>query len=110
MAHVETKNIVRSVALIWSGVQLQVIIRTELYHMGAHFGHSKRMHMKLSSDEVVCCIYLLTVVKTLSVYINYVDSDQTAPSGSTQLDQKASKTFQQTSAADQLYGDWHFKG
>ena len=57
------------------------------------------MHMKISSDEAVCCIYLLTLLNNVSAQVNGVDPDQTAPSASTQLDQKASKAFQQTSAA-----------
>ena len=46
---------------------------------GCSFGALKahvEMHIKLSSDDVVCCIYLLTLVNTLSVYVNNVYPDR----------------------------------
>ena len=72
------------------------------------------MHLKMTSAEVICCIYLLTLLTNVSVEANSVEPDQTAPvgavwSGSTLSDQEASKTFQQTTKADNFCSDWRFK-
>ena len=65
------------------------------------------MHLEMPSTQVVCCIYFLTLMSNVSVEANSVDADQTAFtgafwSGSTLFDQDASKTFQQTTKADDL--------
>ena len=61
----------------------------------------------MASTEVVCCKYLLTLFKSinLSTEANSVDPDQT---GSTPLEQESSKTFRQTTKADNICCDWHF--
>ena len=39
------------------------------------------MHLKMPSAEVVCCIYLLTLLTNVVVVANSVAPDQTAPVG-----------------------------
>ena len=39
------------------------------------------MHMKMTSAEVVCCKYCLTLLTNLSIEANGVDPCQTAPIG-----------------------------
>ena len=66
----------------------------------------KIMKLKLSSANVVCFIYLLTLLTNVSIEANSVDPDQTAP---TLFDQKASEIFQQTTKIDVFCCDWHFE-
>ena len=59
----------------------------------------------MSSAEVICCKYLLSITEELSIEANNVDPEQTAPigavwSGSTLFAIGASLTFQQTRKAD----------
>ena len=60
---------------------------------------SPKMHLEMSSTKVICCIYVLTLLNTLSKVANSVDLDQTA-TGESDLDVHClledSKTFQQT--------------
>ena len=39
----------------------------------------KKMHLKMSSAEVVCCKYLPSITDELSIEANSVDQEQTAP-------------------------------
>ena len=39
----------------------------------------KKMHLKMSSAEVVCCKYLPNITDKLSIEANSVDPEQTAP-------------------------------
>ena len=39
----------------------------------------KKMHLKMSSAEVVCCKYLPYITYELSINANSVDPEQTAP-------------------------------
>ena len=53
------------------------------------------------SAEIICCMYLITLLVNGRIEANSVDPDQTAPtgsleSGSTLFVEEASKTFQQT--------------
>ena len=41
----------------------------------------KKMHLKMSSAEVVCCKYLPNITDELSIEANSVDPEQTAPIG-----------------------------
>ena len=41
----------------------------------------KKMHLKMSSAEVVCCKYLPNITDELSIEANSMDPDQTAPIG-----------------------------
>ena len=41
----------------------------------------KKMQLKLSSAEVVCCKYLPSITGELSIEANSVDPEQTAPIG-----------------------------
>ena len=71
-------------------------------------------HLKILSAFVVCCKFLLTLFNKVK-YRDSVDSDQTAPIGavwseSTLFVGKASKTFQQTTIADEFCCDWRLKG
>ena len=58
------------------------------------------MHLKMLSVQVICCIYLLTLLTNVSIEANSVDPDQTAPVRLlwvyTVCDLVASKTFQTT--------------
>ena len=38
----------------------------------------KKMHLKMSSAEVVCCRYLLSITDQLTIKANSVDPEQTA--------------------------------
>ena len=40
-----------------------------------------KMHLKMSSAELICFIYLLTSLTNVSLQANSVDPDQMAPSG-----------------------------
>ena len=40
-----------------------------------------KMHLKMSSAEVVCCKYLPNIIDELSIEANSVDPEQTAPIG-----------------------------
>ena len=42
----------------------------------------RKMHLKMSSAEVVCCKYLPNITDELSKDANSVDPEQTAPKGS----------------------------
>ena len=73
------------------------------------------MHLKRSSATVVCCKKLPNITEELSIEANSVGPDQNAPigaawSGSTLFVGKASKTFQQTTKADDFCCDWRIKG
>ena len=39
------------------------------------------MHLKMLVAEVVCCKYLLNITDELSIEINSVDPEQSAPKG-----------------------------
>ena len=41
----------------------------------------KKMHLKMSSAEVVCCKYLPNITDELSIEANSVDPEQTVPIG-----------------------------
>ena len=41
----------------------------------------KKMHLKMSSDEVVCCKKLPLITDKLSIEANSMDPEQTAPMG-----------------------------
>ena len=63
------------------------------------------------SAVVFCCILLLTLLTNLSTEGNSVDPDQAAPngavwSGSTLFEKEVSKTFRQTTKADDVCCDW----
>ena len=63
-----------------------------------------------ASENVVCCIYLLTLLTNVSVEAISMDPDQNVsvraePSGSTLFDQKTSKHV-----STQLLLSWRFKG
>ena len=73
------------------------------------------MHLKMSSAEVVCCKWLPDITDELSIEVNSVDPEQTAPtgavwSGSTLFAIEASLTFQQTRKADDFCCNWRIKG
>ena len=55
------------------------------------------------SAVVFCCILLLTLLANLSRETTSVDPDQTAP---TLFEQETSKTFRQTTKADEVCCDW----
>ena len=54
------------------------------------------------SALVICCIDLPILWTNVIIEANSVDPDQNTPTGSTLFDQKASKTFQQTTKVDDL--------
>ena len=73
------------------------------------------MHLKMSSDEVVPCKWLPSITDELSIEVNSVDPEQTAPigavwSGYTLFAIESSLTFQQTRKADNLFCDWRIEG
>ena len=68
------------------------------------------MHRTISSDSVICLMYLLTLLTNISVEANCVDQDQTAPIRTIWLESNASKTFQQLKKADDVCCDWYLKG
>ena len=39
----------------------------------------EKLHLKMASAEVVCCLEMLTLRTNLCIQINSVDPDQTAP-------------------------------
>ena len=39
------------------------------------------MHLEISSSEVICCKYLLTLLPNVNVEANGVDPEQTVPIG-----------------------------
>ena len=72
---------------------------------------------KNAPENVVCIRHLLhiftNIIDECKLEANGVDPDETAPvgavlSGFTLFDQEASKTFQQTTKADNLCCDWCF--
>ena len=62
----------------------------------------KKMHLKMSSAEVVCCKYCLTLMTNLSIEVNIVDPEQTAPIGSTLF-------VIETRKADDFCCNWRIK-
>ena len=73
------------------------------------------MHLKMSSDEVVCCKKLPNITDELSTEANGVDPEQTAPIGavwsrSTLFAIEVTEIFQQTRKADNFCCDWRIKG
>ena len=46
---------------------------------GATLKRQEKMHLKLSSAEVVCCKYLPNIPDELRIEANSVDPEQTAP-------------------------------
>ena len=39
----------------------------------------QKLHLKMTSAEVICCIYLLTLLTDVSIQANRVDPDKTLP-------------------------------
>ena len=68
---------------------------------------------KATSENVICCIYILSLLTNESMEANRVDPDRTAlgavRSGSTLFIEEASKTFQQISRADNFCYDQRFE-
>ena len=46
------------------------------------YSAKKKMHLEMSSTEVVCCKQLPSITDELSIEANSVDPEQTAPIGS----------------------------
>ena len=46
-----------------------------------YFNFLRKMHLKMSSAEVVCCKLLPYIIDKLSIEANSVDPEQTAPIG-----------------------------
>ena len=74
------------------------------------------MHLRMSSAEVVSCIYLKTLLTNLGVHANILDTDHTDPVQQEQPDlglhcltQAVSKRYQQAIKAD-FCSDRHLDG
>ena len=68
----------------------------------------RKMHLKMSSAEVVCCKKKMpNITDKLNIEANSLDPEQTAP---ILFAIEASLTFQQTRKADYFCCDWRIKG